>query len=133
MVLYMPPAIMRTPDIPPTIQTTGQRIGEELVSGQNEIVIECAQPSRLHRFRAWVGGVIVGVSNGRAKSSPDNLISENANPTIPDTEPGLPIIVGYARAEQTKPDLVWNLLKPDATRALLRQAREERLRRQDSV
>jgi hypothetical protein len=131
MVLYMPPVTMRTPDIPPPIQTTGQRIGEELVNGQNETFIEPGQPSRLQRFRAWVGGMIVDPANGRAKSSPDNSVSDNGDPTSSDTEPGLPITVGYA--EQPKYDLVWNVSKPDATRAMLREARAARLRRQDSV
>jgi len=47
--------------------------------------------------------------------------------------PNPAVTVARVDGEQTQPDAFWRLAKPDVTRAMLREARAARLRRQQSV
>jgi hypothetical protein len=131
----MPPTTMSAPEIQPELHPTSFHIGEAIVNGTIEAPPQPVSLTRMQRLRARLGGIIADLSDGCGKSPLDDSIYEKTDSTAtkPDAESKLPLVVGYAKAEQTKYDLVWNVSKPDATRAMLREARAARLRRQDTV
>jgi hypothetical protein len=123
---------MSTPEIQPESPPTSFHIDEAIVNGPIEAFTQPVSLTRMQRLRARLGGIIADLSDGCGKSPLDDSIYEKADPTEinPDAESNLSL---DAKAEQTKYDLVWNVSKPDATRAMLREARAARLRRQDTV
>jgi hypothetical protein len=128
----MPPTTMSTPEIQPELHPTSFHIGEAIINGTIEASTQPVSLTRMQRLRARLGGIIADLSDGCGKSPLDDSMHEKADPTEinPDAESTLPL---GAKADQTKYDLVWNVSKPDATRAMLREARAARLRRQDTV
>jgi hypothetical protein len=120
MVLYMTPLkLMKISDIPPQIEPTSFRIAEELLHPPLELD---AEVSRWTRLRAWLGAQTAALFDGCAKSSLADVeaVPPSPQPTSADGSVDVEVEV------QAK-DPTWDILRPETTVVLRRQAAARRV------
>jgi hypothetical protein len=82
---------------------------------------------REHGYVSWQAGG--QLEAGATSHEPEVIFMSPTTLERPDPA----VTVARVGAEQARPDAIWSVAKPDVTRAMLREARAARLRRQQSV